>query len=147
MKLDMQALADGIGTISAAESRPASSRTSTRDPRENPLYDIMLKSAEQADSTTDGWIGAPFHVDLTETVNQDTLKSLVQKAARDLDVRHRIRVDDEGLTFWAVSQKPANTVVACPGCGDSVTLTADQQLRVHGPRDNRCEYSGASVEL
>jgi hypothetical protein len=139
--IDMEQVAKGLGAVTAAE-RPTVTRTSKRRPEDNPLYEVMGKSIDQANS--DG-TGAAFAVTPTKAVPEETLRKLISKAGRDHGVRVRTANDSNGdVVFWALPPKERQTIT-CPGCNSVVTVTSKNTLRSHGPQADRCEYSGAEV--
>jgi hypothetical protein len=111
-------------------------------------FQLSIKEGEGKDSS---FLGKPITVTVPDmdTVNQ--LRKDVQWAAKEEDMGSRFRFSElqkGGLkvVFWAVPLVQ-RTYVECPWCNKDVQLTESNTLRVHGPRDERCEGSEQEVRI
>lgn len=138
--------------FTTATERP----TSTRSPREltaeqAAVLAVFQESVKNGDESSGKFEGEPKAAGGLDTEQVKELKKLIVRAAHLEDMGSRIRVTgtegDQTVTFWAVSLPEGTLRVICPDCGSTVTLTALNTLRTHGPRDNRCPMSGQEVQV
>lgn len=97
------------------------------------------------------FVGATIVSVVPDIESTKELRKLVQWAAKQEDMGSRFRmaeVQKGGLKcfYWAVTLTE-RLYVECPVCKKQVQVTTENTVRIHGPKDSRCEGSGADVTV
>lgn len=113
----------------------------------------IRKHTVDVGGTPDAWTGramaASEAISTEEQVKE--FNAAVQKAAKLEEVGFRFRAplgedNTYKVVFWAKSL-PDVVKAECPACGKDVSITADNTYRTHGPKENRCRFSGDTVRV
>lgn len=141
-------------SVKPSEEKPASHRggASAADPTTNPLYQPFQNSVNNGKGAAGSWEGqSQTFVIPDDDDAEKSARRAVAKAAKDSGYGYRFRTrpvnGGREVIFWAVELPESNGTAECPRCAQEVSITADSELRVHGPRDNRCEGSGLAVSV
>lgn len=134
--LDLSALASGVKQSTPIErTRNAESKFAN-----NPFVAVLKNSN-----------GKPMELPpVANTEAAKEVQSFLRNAADTLKVGLSTSISPQGnkfvVKFQAKPKRASGGITACPVCNEEVTVTSDKKVRIHGPRDNRCNGSGASVE-
>lgn len=134
--LDLSALASGV-----KESTPIERKRETESKFANNPFVAVLKNSN-------GKAMELPAVDSTDAAKE--LQSYLRDAAEKNGLGLSTSISANGKKFVVKFQGKAKRknggITTCPVCGEEVTVTGDKKVRIHGPRDARCEGSGKALE-
>ncbi len=105
----------------------------------NPFVELVKNSA-----------GKPM--ELPKVANVEAAKE-VQAFLRDAAEKNGLGLSTSNVPsgngfvvkFQTKPKRTSGGITKCPVCEEEVTVTGDRKVRIHGPRDARCEGSGKDV--